>query len=332
MTNLEIISLIVTILCLITFSVVFTILFKHYYDSNIIQINKGNEDLEIIKNGYEVAKSEKTKIHKVLKIISKSLSFVVLLIVVFFFGLSLYSRFSGNAMPLGNETFVVIASGSMSEKNEANDYLSNYDNQFNAYDIIGISRYSSEDEINLYDVVAFKNNDGTIIVHRIISIEETDDGIGYITRGDSNNLSDDNVQYDEYLTYENIIGYYNGTRLQSVGIFIIFLQSNAGIITIIAIVYCLIMFDYFSNKFDKALINRTEYLKSKLNINFEDYDNQISPEIIYQEKIVSNGTEYEIETTTEEETDENSETNSAKINYFQKISNYFKRLFEKKDK
>lgn len=332
MTNLEIISLIVTILCLVTFSIVFTILFKHYYDSSIEQINNGKEDLEIVKNGYEMAKSERTKTHKFFKIISKVVSLLILLFVLFFFGLSLYSRFSGNAMPLGNQTFVVIATGSMSEKNEDNDYLINYDNQFNAYDIIGISRYNSQSEVSLYDVVAFKNKDGTIIVHRIISIEETDEGIGYITRGDSNNLSDTDIQYDGCLSYENIIGYYNGSRVQSLGIFIIFLQSNAGIITIIAIVYCLIMFDYFSNKFDKSLKSRTEYLKNVFQINFNDYENQIDPEFTYYESAKIKEKTYSLYGTSLQENDDSENDKPAKVNYFQKKLRKIKNFFEKKNK
>ena len=332
MTNLEIISLIVTILCLVTFSIVFTILFKHYYDSSIEQINNGKEDLEIVKNGYEMAKSERAKTHKFFKIISKVVSLLILLFVLFFFGLSLYSRFSGNAMPLGNQTFVVIATGSMSEKNEDNDYLINYDNQFNAYDIIGISRYNSQSEVSLYDVVAFKNKDGTIIVHRIISIEETDEGIGYITRGDSNNLSDTDIQYDGYLSYENIIGYYNGSRVQSLGIFIIFLQSNAGIITIIAIVYCLIMFDYFSNKFDKSLKSRTEYLKNVFQIDFNDYENQIHPEFTYYESAKISEKTYSLYETSLQENDDSENDKPAKVNYFQKNLRKIKNFFEKKNK
>lgn len=332
MTNLEIISLIVTILCLVTFSIVFTILFKHYYDSSIEQINNGKEDLEIVKNGYEMAKNERTKIHKFFKIISKVVSLLILLFVLFFFGLSLYSRFSGNAMPLGNQTFVVIATGSMSEKNEDNDYLINYDNQFNAYDIIGISRYNSQSEVSIYDVVAFKNKDGTIIVHRIISIEETDEGIGYITRGDSNNLSDTDIQYDGYLSYENIIGHYNGSRVQSLGIFIIFLQSNAGIITIIAIVYCLIMFDYFSNKFDKSLKSRTEYLKNVFQIDFKDYENQIHPEFTYYESAKINEKTYSLYETSLQENDDSENDKPAKVNYFQKNLRKIKNFFGKKNK
>ena len=193
-------------------------------------------------------------------------------------------------MPFGNTSLVVIASGSMSEKNEENTYLSSLNNQFNTYDIIGITKYDSQNDISLYDVVAFKNDEGITIVHRIIDIEEVNGEEVYITRGDANSVSDNGSQYDDYLHYENIIGYYNGTRIQSVGIFVVFLQSNAGIITIVAIAYCLIMFDYYSNKYDEAIKNRTDLLVNSLQYDLSNEENEARliklENLIYKNKLV----------------------------------------------
>ena len=264
MANLEIISLVVTLVCLISFSAVFTILFKHYYSSNIEKINSGDNDLDLLVEARNIERAKTSKKNKTLKIIGKVVSYLVFAIVIVIFGFTLYSRFSGNVMPFGNTSLVVIASGSMSEKNEENTYLSSLNNQFNTYDIIEITKYDSQNDISLYDIVAFKNDEGVTIVHRIIDIEEVNGEEVYITRGDANSVSDNGSQYDDYLHYENIIGYYNGTRIQSLGIFVVFLQSNAGIITIVAIAYCLIMFDYYSNKYDEAVKNRTDLLVNSL--------------------------------------------------------------------
>ena len=147
MNNLEIISLVVTIICLLSFCAVFTVLFKHYYDSSIVQVKDGKEDLQILKNAKDVVKAKNSKKSKVLNIIGKVLSYTVFALIIVIFSISLYSRFSGNAIPFGNSSLIVIASGSMSEKNEDNTYLSNIDNQFNTYDIIGISRYENQNDI-----------------------------------------------------------------------------------------------------------------------------------------------------------------------------------------
>lgn len=284
MNNLEIISLVVTIICLLSFCAVFTVLFKHYYDSSIVQVKDGKEDLQILKNAKDVVKAKKSKKSKALNIIGKVLSYTVFALIVVIFSISLYSRFSGNAIPFGNSSLIVIASGSMSEKNEDNTYLSNIDNQFNTYDIIGINRYENQNDIELYDVVAFKNEEGTTIVHRIIEILDNNGEEVYITRGDSNNTSDNGVQYEDYLRYENIIGYYNGTRIQSIGIFVVFLQSNAGIITIVAIAYCLFMFDYYSNRYEKAVEDRTNLLISTLNYDLNDDASNV--DVIYTESLL----------------------------------------------
>ena len=111
MTNLEIISLVVTFVCLISFSAVFTILFKHYYSSNIEKINSGDNDLDLLVEARNTEKAKTSKKNKTLKIVGKIVSYLVFAIVIVIFGFSLYSRFSGNVMPFGNTSLVVIASG-----------------------------------------------------------------------------------------------------------------------------------------------------------------------------------------------------------------------------
>lgn len=272
MTSVDIIVLIITLLCLISFCIVFTILFNHFYKSNINLINSGKEDIELIDNAIYEEKQSKNKCNKVLKIIAKTGGYVVLGFVIVIFSISLVSKFKNDAIVFGNSTLMVIASDSMSKKN--NDIvLSNpeLNNQFNTYDIIGVSKYTNQDEVKLYDVIAFKNKNNVTIVHRIIkvNVDEQTKQVTYLTQGDSNLYADNTSgsQYVGYLTYDKIIGKYNGTRIQGLGIFVIFLQSPAGIVTIISLVYCLIMYDYLSNKYKKAIVDRTNLL-----INLIDYD------------------------------------------------------------
>lgn len=251
---------------------------------NIENVKRGSVDIDLIENAKKIKEAKTNKNKIVFNILGKVISYTVFALIIVIFSISLYSRFSGNAIPFGNSSLIVIASGSMSEKNEDNTYLSNIDNQFNTYDIIGISRYENQNDIELYDVVAFKNEEGTTIVHRIIEILDDNGEEVYITRGDSNNTSDNGVQYEDYLKYENIIGYYNGTRIQSIGIFIVFLQSNAGIITIVAIAYCLFMFDYYSNSYEKAVEERTNLLINTLNYDLNDDASNV--DVIYTESLI----------------------------------------------
>jgi len=273
MKPVEIISLVVTILCVVSFSVVFTILFRKYYLHNIQDIKAGKEDIELLDNAIIEEKAKKSKKRKVRRIVGKVASYFLLAGVAFMFGVSLYGRFTHNTMLLGNQSLVVIASGSMSQRNDANKYLdeNKLNNQFNTYDIIGITKYNNQDEVKMYDVVAFKNKNGVTIVHRIVDFKVSTTGeIRYDTRGDSNNANDNGSQYTDYLQYENIIGKYNGFRMQNIGIFVVFLQSNAGIITVLAVVYCLFMFDHYNSKYEMEVEKRTTMLVELLKFNLQE--------------------------------------------------------------
>ena len=288
MSSVEIIALVVTIVCLVSFSLVFTILFRHYYYSNMEKISSGEEDVALIEYAIEEEKQKKKKSKKVIHITTKIVSYLIFGAILVFFGISLYARFSNNLVYFGDSSLIVIATGSMSEKNSSNDYLfnNNLNNQFNAYDVIGISKYQSQEDIELYDVIAFHNLDDDIIVHRVVEINTLEDGsIVYITQGDANRGNDSYSQYGSYLTYDKIVGYYNGTRIPGVGIFVIFLQSNAGIITIIAIAYCLFMFDYYNSKYEKLIVDRTNKLVELLDYDLsKNYQNDL--DLIYKEELI----------------------------------------------
>jgi len=291
MSSVEIISLIVTIVCILAFCLAFTFLFRYYFLSSIKSINKGDDDIEIIDYAIESDLIKKSKSKKVRNIILKIISYVILGGIVGVFGYSLYGRFTNNIMPFGNSTLIVIASGSMSYKNENNPYVinnSSLDNQFNTYDIIGISKYNDVSDVNLYDVVAYKSNQNNIIVHRVINIIDINGTRYFETQGDANASKDSGTYYSSYLPFDSIVGYYNNTRIKGLGAFVIFLQSNAGIITIFAIVFCYAMYDFYSGKYKKALEERINLLSTTLDMEFDDgvfkkagyYE-----ELVYKDKI-----------------------------------------------
>lgn len=297
MTSVDVIVLVITLLCLISFCGVFTILFHHYYKSNINLINSGKEDIDLIDNAIYEENQSKKKFNKVIKIITKTCGYIVLVFIVAIFSISLVSKIKNDSIVFGNSTLMVIASDSMSKKN--NDIVksdSSLNNQFNTYDIIGVSKYSNQDDVKLYDVVAFKNKNNVTIVHRIVqvNIDEQTKQVTYLTQGDSN-LYPDNTsgsQYVGYLSYDKIIGKYNGTRIQGLGIFVIFLQSPAGIVTIISLVYCLIMYDYLSNKYKKAIVDRTNLLIDLIDydLNKEEVDDVVTSyheTLIYKDQLYS---------------------------------------------
>lgn len=289
MSKIEILSLIITLICVASFATVFTVLFRHYYKGMISDVKDGKLDIELIDNALYEEKIEKSKKHKVFKIVLKTFSSVLLGVILLGFGVSLYSRITGNLMPIGNNTFVVVSTGSMEKRNENNDYLDTYNlrNQINTYDMVNITKIKNKEEIKLYDVIAFKADDGRVIVHRVVKI--TSDGL--ITKGDSNRDNDVGSLYSNYLSYKNVIGKYTGTRIPLVGLFVIFLQSNAGIITIVSVFYCLLMFEHLKGKYENAIIERTNFLIDLINVDLEE-DDISNLESSYQEILIYKGQEY----------------------------------------
>lgn len=292
MSPVEILSLVVTFICVGSFSIVFTVLFKSHYKNQIKEIKEGKLDIELIDNALYEDKIERSKTRKTLRIISKVISYTLLGVVVSAFGLSLFSRITGNLMPIGDQTMVVISTGSMSKKHEANTYLeaNNLDNQIQSYDMVGIKKVDPSKDLKLYDVIAFKADDGRIIVHRIIEVVVN----GFLTRGDASKNDDAGVLYKTYLPYDRIVGQYTGVRIPLIGLFVIFLQSNSGIITVVCVVYCLLMFDHLRSKYENAIIERTNMLIDLIEC---DIDSVKTEDIItsYNEVLIYQGQEYHFE-------------------------------------
>ena len=67
----------------------------------------------------------------------------------------------------------------------------------NKGDIILIKKPKKEEKIKIGDVISFKN-DGQIITHRIVDISDTNGVKRYITKGDNNNVQDEQgLRFDQ---------------------------------------------------------------------------------------------------------------------------------------
>lgn len=287
MNSVEIISLIVTFIGVVSFASVFTILYHSYSTSTINETISGKRDIELIDEIiYE--KQEKVKNRrKVNRIIRNVFFYIILIIIIPIFIFSLINKIQGSTTMIGNKSIMVVASGSMSEKNKANDYLvtNNLNNQFQTYDIIVLNKVNSESELKLYDVIAFKDDTGKNVIHRIISINYDGGEIRYSTRGDANNAT------DTYRPcFNDVIGKYSNKRVKTLGIFVVFFQSYPGMITIIAMVYCLIMIDRISAKISKVSQERVDHLTEVIEqINETNVD---SLKAVYKETIYYKGFAY----------------------------------------
>lgn len=284
MTSTEIISLIVTFIGVFSFAAIFTILYKSYATSQITELRSGKKDIELID---EVIYERQTKVkrrRKVMKTIRTIVFYIIMIILVPLFIFSLVNRVQKNVTMIGNKTMMVVASGSMSMKNEANDYLitKNLNNQLNTYDIIFLEKVNNASDLKLYDIVAYTNDKGINVIHRIKEIRT--DG-SYVTRGDSNN--EDDAYHPKF---DDIIGKYTDFKLNGVGVFVMFLQSYAGIITVVSLVYCLIMIDRTAEKINLVQNKRIKQLEDVIDYSNESNIDSLKAE--YVEKIYYKGFSY----------------------------------------
>lgn len=263
MSSTDIIALIVTIIGVASFATVVTILFRNYIKSQIKEINLGNRDIEIIDLMIYEKDPTVIKKRKAGSIAKNVIYYAFLAIVIPVFGLSIYSRIRNNVTKFGNNFVMVVASGSMSQRNEANQYLVDYNltNQFNTYDMIVLSGVSSNSQLSLYDVIAYKNDKNINVIHRIIAIDYSEGEIRYTTRGDSNSSTD-----TYHPKVSDVIGKYTGKKIPGIGIFIMFFQSYAGIVTILSVVYCSFMISHFTRKMDEATEERKSLLLALFNV------------------------------------------------------------------
>ncbi len=97
-----------------------------------------------------------------------------------------------------------------------------------------ITKHKNKTDIEVNDIVTYRDNDGMIITHRII--KKTSDG--YITKGDNNNTEDTNI-----VTLENIIGEVKFS-IPKFGYLINFLSKPLIITIEMFLLACFILFYY----------------------------------------------------------------------------------------
>lgn len=287
MTTVEIIALIVTFIGVVSFAAVFTILYSSYAHSYIQEIQTGKKDLDLIEDYFYEKQDQVKRKKKIIRIVKSAFFYLSLIIIIPVFVFSIFNRINHSTTMINNKAIMVVTSGSMSQKNKANEYLTanHLDNQFNTYDIVILNKVTSPVQLKQYDIIAFVNDQGINVIHRIISIENVNGETRYITRGDSNNATD---RYQP--KFQDIIGKYSIKRIKTLGIFVMFFQSYPGMITVVAVIYCIIMFDKQSSKINEAHQKRIELLEKVI-----DYNDTIDVESVnleFQETLYYQGQAY----------------------------------------
>lgn len=251
-------DLYVFFLCLIVFillTALFAFLIGVIVKQNIRLVRAGLEDDAICK-AFHKQKAKKTAV-KVLDCLISTV-FCVALLIAFVF--SMYVNLREDSFSPGIPTLKVVTSSSMASKFENNTHLfdNNLDNQVEVYDLLLTYSIPPEDTLELYDIVIYEI-DGKMILHRIIGIEEPNQTHPneryFLLQGDALERPD---RFP--VLYSQMRGIYRGERIPFVGSFILFMQSPAGWLCILLVVFALITTPILEKKIRKEENKRLVYL------------------------------------------------------------------------
>ena len=243
MSDQELYSFFLSLIVFVILTVFFTVLLAYSVKLKLTLIRLGVIDKEIQRE-YE---KEKKKIHNdgwLVTLLSRILAGVLCLVFIF----SMVLAFTENTVLDDLPSLKVVKSDSMSYKNKLNDYLftNELDDQFNTYDLIVTEKLPDEFDLELYDIVVYDLN-GTAIVHRIVEIIEPNSTHPqhryFRLQGDAVSSPDASV-----VLYDQMLGIYRGAHIPALGSIIVFLQSPAGWLCIILMLFTLIAAPIVENK------------------------------------------------------------------------------------
>lgn len=279
--GLSTLVLIVSAISLVCFAIVYICIFSFYYFNRKKCIENKLEDNEVIKildkdvEKYYKKKNKKLsfietyykrkKRKQVGNIISNSIVGIFLVALIGFFVWATVMKSNDQTTYFGDKTYLVVQTSSMASVNENNKYLKDgsidskdrMNTRISQYAFIGIDKFKSEDQIKVYDIVAFRMDD-KIIVHRVYSIGEEKDGHKLFTfRGDANPAS---MSGEINVTSDRIVGVFDGYQNQILGSIVIYIQSGTGLISVFAIAIVLMVYIFYYDRIDLRLTERYEAL------------------------------------------------------------------------
>ncbi len=219
-----------------------------------IKATKAGLHDEELKNEYNAQSAAQKKGSKGCLDSIVTLVFCAIFIILFVFSLAV--NVSGDMFFDDIPTMKMVNSGSMATKHKKNTYLqaNNLNDQIQTFDLIFVYKAPREWELKKYDIVLYEV-DGTYIIHRIVEIEEVNEQHPqqryFLCRGDANENSD---RFP--VLYSQIKGIYRGQRIPFLGSFITFLQSPAGWLCFMLVLFVAFIMPILDKKLQKLHFER----------------------------------------------------------------------------
>ena len=271
MAQREIYVFFICMVVMVLFVGVFSYLVTALVKSRLQIINAGLDDQRITTE-YQKLKQKNPKVELIYKIFSIVMACVFCVI----FAFAIYVNVTEAGYANGIPSVKVVKSSSMSYKNSKNTYLKKYNlnDQFDMFDLIITRKLPDEFELELYDVVVYQHENGEMVIHRIIEIEEPNEKHPNKRHF---RLQGDAVQFaDTYpVTYEQMRGIYLGERVPFAGSFIMFLQSPAGYFCILLVIIGIVLIPIVEKKFEKAEKERLQLILNGDKTSADGYNAQM---------------------------------------------------------
>ena len=227
------------------------------------EVEKPVEPTTVLEAIFE--EKRKSKKWRVVSNVFFAIFYVLLLILL---GFSIAFKVSGQQLYVGNKGLVAIYTGSMETMNDENTYLTeegldSSENRITQYTLIGVDKVTSPDQMELYKIYGYRSPEGNLIVHRLIRIyTNPETNVTYYTfRGDANS---DSLSFELVLTFDDIECVYNGFQNYGLGVAAIYLQSNIGLIAIIAAFFFLFTYQTTEHFIETNYDKRTQEIARKI--------------------------------------------------------------------
>lgn len=274
MSDYEIYVFILCTIVFLMFTLVFTYIIAEMARMKLKMIRNGLED-EQIKSEYQRNKRKGCTGTAV----GNVFSLLLCLGLCVAFGFSVYMQTTEEKAPNGIPSLKVVKSASMAKKHEKNTYLTenHLDDQIQTFDIIVTRHLPPEEELELYDIVVYKQED-IYVIHRIVGIEEPNEkhpnARHFLLKGDANKYSDEFP-----VLYSQMQGIYEGERIPYIGSFILFLQSPAGWLCVILVLFAMIATPILEKKFQTETNNRRKAMEEENKKCQKDREKELEKEI-----------------------------------------------------
>ena len=227
------------------------------------EVEKPLEPKTVLEAIFE--EKRKSKKWRVVSNVFFAIFYVLLLILL---GFSIAFKVTNQQLYIGNSGLVAIYTGSMETMNDENTYLeeeglTSQEDRIMQYSLIGVDKVTSPDQMELYKIYGYRTPEGNLIVHRLIRIyTNPETNVTYYTfRGDANS---DSLSFELVLTFDDIECVYNGFQNFGLGVATIYLQSNIGLIAIIAAFMFLFTFQTTEHFIEQSYDKRAQEIAKQI--------------------------------------------------------------------